>query len=403
VRKKLLRDIPASQTELEELGREAEAIGISKTRLHLIEIKMVGKEDIVECGFPSMDLTSMWRVDGIQNIMPEEKDTRYRGGPRWNKNSCGLDCFLVAAVLLDVGRVQIDQVWEGLLKDASYAGKLLLTTVRKPWGKLSTKEMGQLRDVLRGQLIDEFGSVFKRGDVMEIRDLVDVFGRAVPQFGATWTTLYRCCDQGRWAWSEERDDSMGHEDCERPATLRHEIRTGIQAEMSRVDALMGGSLEEAIQRLLNPMTLAREVLEVRDWQRCDRSGCSYTTEYLDCVLDRPPPTLLLPEFQQRAVDELRPGMLQDLKLSFYVWDSKTQEISALQTKYALWGVIIHLDGKRWLHHFVLYANLGAKEMRSEWVQYDGRSNGGKITPMKRAVEDVIKEDNISLQIYYRIE
>jgi hypothetical protein len=436
---KLLQGISLSHEELEGLGREAMAIGSSGERVHEIGIKLPDrpdKEDMVEYGFPDQSRNAR-RVDGTQNIMPQEIDKRYRRGPSWKKNSGGLDCFLVAALLLDVGRVQVDQVWEGLLKSASNAGKLLLTTVRKPWGELPPKEIDSLRDILRDQLNDEFKFSFQAGNPLKIEDLVYVFGQAVPQFQATWTTLYSCCDKGKWRWffqydepviseADEHDEPViseadkhdepvipGADEHDEPGISeadRHETnrgimlnqRTGIRIADFQLEAFedRAYSLEEAVQLLLMPMALSEVKTKV---ERCGDPDCKANTRYLDCILDRPPPTLLLPDFESKAGREGQKGMLEDLKLRFYVWNSATQRMEdEMETRYTLWGCIVRPSEAGSADHYILYANPGARERKSKWVMYDARLYDGEVKPATFSRRDILQRYDVVLQIYYKV-
>lgn len=125
-----------------------------------------------------------------------EHDTerRYQYGPRWFRNSCAVDCAVVSAIMLDIGRLRVDQISPASYEKLNIEAALLRRIVSKPWGLLSDEQRFHLREVLRHHLETANPVDFPLNAYQPVGDvLAHVFDR-LPQMSWTSCRGLVCCD-----------------------------------------------------------------------------------------------------------------------------------------------------------------------------------------------------------------
>jgi hypothetical protein len=128
-------------------------------------------------------------------VSDEDTSTRFSLGPTWAKNSCALDCVLTAAILLNAGRLQIDQLSVVASATLPLIPALVRRIVAKPWGKLPTVQRNTLRDLIRKEMNKINKKSFPMKDMMYLQSTMEEVFKGLPQASFTHVPG-RVCDRG---------------------------------------------------------------------------------------------------------------------------------------------------------------------------------------------------------------
>jgi hypothetical protein len=206
-------------------------------------------------------------VDGTMRRDERDDRSRYLVGPKWDRNSCAIDCLVFCAIQIDAGRAQVDQLKPDLELTLPLAAVAIRILVGELWGTL---DQGQ-RDALRNKVADMLTAMspedFPRYSPLRITPVVTMGLNRLPQVSYTAMPGSTCCD-GVLMFSR---------------SVTPERRTGF--EITRENP--SWSLEQVMAHLLGPRPM-------RQHQACTNGRQCVGPRMRSLVfLDRLPPTLLL--------------------------------------------------------------------------------------------------------------
>jgi hypothetical protein len=385
--KTLVEGVGVPVSTLRNEGKLARKFGCSNQRVLITRIRTItGDERIF--GLPDLPLKDSWRVDGIHQFSLVDQADRFNRGPRWSNNSCALDCVLFVLVALDAGRCMADQVWEHFPQRANDPARAVLTAIQKPWSILSSKDINRLRDKLQGELykLDPLRHVIGKYQAASL--VFDNLAACIPQFHATWGTVVRCCSEGSWQWQLVKKGS-----------IKQVCSIGLVATIAQEARMQEAKdVESAVQLLLDPYpddsTVTSKMIE-----RCKR--CTYSQnvpQRQKVVLDRPPPTLILKNFQTVASFGLKSGLFDDLGLNFRV--CLAGGVDTIETRYVFWGCILLQGG----NHFVVCFNRALRTRGVDFVIYDGMLRKGEVTQIVGSLEEFVRKGQygMNMPLYVRV-
>ncbi len=364
------------------------AFGCSNVRVSSIQIRTAnGIQEIL--GFPDVPVHDAYQVDGTQQYSSLDQNNRFDHGPAWKNNSCALDSVLLVLLMLDMGRCQADQVWEGLLREQT-PNQLSLTAmfiIRKPWSILTRGEITSLRNILRQGLYTYNPREYPLGAFHSATSIFDILTPCFPQVLATWAVVARCCPAGAWLWKTRSDGSI--------KLLR---LNGLYVPLEMCPSLADATtFEQQVQLLLSPGPDNSPVANALPrCEACKHLAPASASQQQKVILDRPPFTLTFRDFSLKGGKE---GMYESIDLTF-VTPSEAGKFRQIRTRYACWGCIfrVHQD------HFVVVVNRAARSAGFNLVFYDGMAQGGKLQPVTETFQDFAsrKSYELSVLIYVRI-
>ncbi len=322
----------ATIAELEELGRQARSRGCLRNDTEKVH-------EMVEGTFVSIlrRVGRGWQdIDGRIPRGEEDDAGRYTVGTNWDRNSCAVDSALFCGLMLDAGRIQIDQLAPSSRGKLGEPALILRRIVASPWGLLTQRQRDELRNVLGDGLDRADADRFRRGRFQDVIEVVQACFHRLPQVSFTEVRASRCCD-GHMVVSE-----------------------GQAAERTAGFYLPGNdgnaSVQEMMERILGPKPTSVST-------RCSRQNeCTGTCSRFRLVLDRMPPTLLL--YLPRPISE----KANDVWRLFERLDVAYQDTRGGQTiQYEPVGCVMFVHG----NHFVV--RWKAKGEDDGIIEYDGMS------------------------------
>jgi hypothetical protein len=178
-------------TDLEAYGRVAKGRGYLKKRKEKYYEYRKGSHYTIY----RRTEQDWFKIDGT---MPQrERDTlsRYTLGPIWKSNSCAIDATIVAAVMLDAGRMQVDQMTVGAVRALPAPTQVVRHIVCREWGLLSHGKRERMRDELRGTLEKFNPDVFATASgLLPVAEVLDICLK-IPQLSLTDIVAARYCDE----------------------------------------------------------------------------------------------------------------------------------------------------------------------------------------------------------------
>jgi len=135
------------------------------------------------------------QLDGTINPSRDDEKQRYRYGPIWSDSSCAVDCAIFVGLMLDVGRIQIDQVSPQDLLKEPVPSFLMRKIVSRHWGQLDDTARSKMRDYLRDELCRFDPASFHpppKGN--PVADVINTCFHGVPQVSYTSVRVTRHCD-----------------------------------------------------------------------------------------------------------------------------------------------------------------------------------------------------------------
>lgn len=313
-----------SEEELRQLGKEAEAIGclanVSKKELIITPARTEMVTRNIRSGFN--------RIDGTILSTDEDEAKRYSIMPRWQNNSCAVDVTLFAAIMLNIGRIQIDQLTYKCQNALRVPALMVRATVRTLWGMLDQKTRNRLRNHLAEALEQMDPTKLKQGSYIDIGDILEPCFAGNPQLEFTMVKASVC----------------GHE-----VPLVSE-----DAGMKRTCSMHIANLNNSLESKLN---LIFSLKQSRGQERCDAIDCDKRPRRGWVVVDRLPPTLLV--ILGDTVTEARNKMFGLGKdICFDAMHTK----GMMRAKYRMIGCVFRVEE----NHFV-----GRWNCEDALVEYDG--------------------------------
>jgi hypothetical protein len=250
--------------QLVSLGKEAErrdyVQGPHETPIVLVE------------GEPEVSvmrrLRSTWaEPDGTMQTSAEDESARYLVGPEWKEYSCAYDTCIMAAILLDAGRCQQDQIQPRSKLDLSTPEQIIRIIVSGMWGTKASALRNQSRNALRDS-IREYGSGIDSVVGADVLEIFRICFATLPQFSWTEVLTRKCCD-GQY-------------------TL------GASAAIRRICIEIGGHLGDiTVEEYLNARFSNSKVKNMQDTRCTNGEKCLRQWEKCYAVLDNLPGRLMI--------------------------------------------------------------------------------------------------------------
>lgn len=267
-------------------------------------------------------------TDGAMRRGDGEDALRMTEGPRWEANSCALDCLLMMAMLLGAGRTITDQ--QPPQTPLVAPALLLHRIVKTPWGSLSLEDKTELRQILRKNLVKHERTLSMRGQ-MSLNLIFDIMFKGLPQLSFTQATRF-ICTQGGPPQFVRRSDGK--------------VRTSL------ITSLTLGGDDDTIQdyfRAVSPLT--KDTISRRFQCRAHESCIAKQWEVV--IVDRMPPRLCIfweREDDMRAPSELAfkypmsSGQSEAARYHLKSWVVLRRQHFTLHWKSSLDGGFAHYDG-----------------------------------------------------------
>lgn len=303
--------------------------------------------------YPFVQLRSLkdnWdTLDGTVWHTPDDQKDRYLVGPRWNsiRNTCSVDCAIVAGIAIDALRLQVDQVDTATWNTFSPPLQAFKQLTCNPWGLATADERDRRRDeifrVLQANPAD-FSGILQAGKFMSVSEIMRVLYRGLPQL--TWTEIYVmvCCDD---------------------VTTARVPPTARQLSMLNIALMEGQTLAGRINEIFGPVL--RTSFDNEPCSAGDK--CTRDITRRKVILDRLPPVLQV-EVNSPIVSKdtfrryMSPITIQYVKPS-----------GPATAKYQIQGCI-------WLqhsHYVVRWMNKFPGDLGREIGHYDGAENDARFT------------------------
>lgn len=260
------------------------------------------------------------KVDGTIPHGPNDDACRYRAFTNGNLHSAAVDATLFCAIMLDAGRLQIDQISFGQARQLNNPAALLRTIVRTPWGLLPQEKRDNLRDGLLKELEQYNPNQFATSDCLDIINVLEVCFDGLPQLSSTVIKAGVCCNQKITILSN---------------------RNAIRDHMLLIQKGTVHPLQALINLYYCPTTYTSEGSS----SPCDLGSlCTKQVRGLHYILDRSSPSFLLTLSQpiSRVEEDIFKG-LQGFKLGHY-WNGLDRDVVLYETV----GCILKRSDNRYL-------------------------------------------------------
>ena len=326
---------------LQQLGLQAEARGYSSTTAEK-EYKMTEDTSLLIL----RQIRETWHyVDGTVPRGDHDDKLRYNMGPRWFKNSCAIDSALFCAIMLDAGRIQVDQISPAQLACLGQPAGALRRIVSKPWGVLSQTQRDGLRDVLADALTHTDPRRFPRHSPHSIDEVLKICFDRLPQLSFTGVKAHICCNDELTIKGSQ--------------SATREIGFYLQRPRENM------SVQDVLQSMLSRRAPKHKI-------PCDDSGCCTGPRFsIRLILDRMPPILLTYALAPISEKENKTFQLfKRLELIYYTTRGE-QTI-----RYSPLGCVIILD---WGHFVVRWRTV--EDGQEQIIHYDGMTSS-KATKVK---------------------
>jgi hypothetical protein len=274
-------------------------------------------------------------VDGTMPQGDEDDRRRYTVGTNWHQNSCAADSVILCAIMLDAGRVQIDQISPSRRASLPVPADVLRQLVARPWGLLSQHQRDGLRDVLVDTLAHTNSELFPRHEFQSVNRLLDVGFDQLPQLSWTEITASVCCD-GQLAVAD---------------TQKTRRVTGFQLMRKAEDSSTQDLTNDILGRTRSP-----DVTPCSLGVKC--TGARFRTRL---ILDRMPPVLLL--HLPQPISEEEEAVWKLLEPVDLTYESSRGQKSI---RYTPLGCVLMVN---WTHFVVRWK--AKREGRDQIIHYDG--------------------------------
>lgn len=134
------------------------------------------------------------QIDGTVPCTAPDSTSRYLVCTNWNNNSAAVDATLFCGLMLDVGRIQLDQINYDLSTLLPGPAAVFRNIIRTPWGLLSQQLRDGLRNGLSKALEEMDPERFARGTAVHVLNVLDVCFCRLPQTSFTQMRCSKCCD-----------------------------------------------------------------------------------------------------------------------------------------------------------------------------------------------------------------
>jgi hypothetical protein len=109
-------------------------------------------------------------------------------------NTCAIDATLFAAIRLDLGRTQVDQLTLRQVRALEQAPKMVRSMLSQEWSSLSIQARDKQRDLLARALAEYPTLKFPLRQFLSVTEVVHVCFRGFPQLYYTSVVASVCCD-----------------------------------------------------------------------------------------------------------------------------------------------------------------------------------------------------------------
>jgi hypothetical protein len=266
---------------------------------------------------------------------------------------------IVAALLLDAGRCQADQLSTDEMLLLRPIPRALLTMIRKPWGGLGVNAIASLRGTLYKMLSSNYPARFPHGEHWGVTSLIEVLFAGLPQLHATWSTVYRCCQHGPPYYYRTTSGDI-------EARVRMGLPTAARVVLNEDASPV--TLDEVFRHGFGPDSLTKGQQESTPSCGYCEGGAGFKRPVL---VDRLPPVLVLTEDDFHPQKGRPIGLFDDVLV-------RCLSVSFVDTEpipYRLQGFITNLK-----YHFTLsWINPSATSSFMTAITYDDMAHNGRFS------------------------
>ena len=164
---------------------------------------------------------------------------------------------------------------------------------------------------------------FRIGGFAIALEVFEELSACIPQFWATWLVRIRCCAAGPWLL-KKRGDGFIYTQQLNGLHIPNEMFTPVQE---------AATFEAALQVLLNAQP-DNESSAAKNLSSCPECKDKIQPQSQHIILDRPPYTICLCQFNMRRDEGDKPGMYEDVSLTFSIYDEtgSTTKVAARATR-----------------------------------------------------------------------
>jgi len=202
--------------------------------------------------------------------MPQDQEDnlrRYTTFLKWKNNSCAEDVAIFVSLMLDAGRVQIDQLSATEVSNIKPLALLMRHIVALPWGLIGQESQEKSRHIFVELLQAEVPNC-KAGAYKCILSILKECLMGLPQLSFTTIHGSKCCDN------------------------QYMIKEGMRSVRHTT---LNPSLEnsrESIQQMLNHIFNAKDLPTPTTDYKCSRGHkCTKAATKMSLVVDRMPPVM----------------------------------------------------------------------------------------------------------------
>jgi hypothetical protein len=246
-----------------ELGNTAQQLGVSRD--------VTERTSILYGDYYVRLLRSVkkdWnKIDGTVPQGQEDNLTRYTTFLKWKNNSCAEDVAIFVSLMLDAGRIQIDQLSATEVSNVKPLALLMRHIVALPWGLIDQESREKSRHIFVELLQAEVPSC-KAGAYKCILSVLEECLMGLPQLSFTTIHGSKCCDN------------------------QYMIKEGMRSVRHTT---LNPSLEnssESVQQMLDYIFNAKDLPTNTTDSKCSRGQeCTKAASRMTLVVDRMPPVM----------------------------------------------------------------------------------------------------------------
>ncbi len=207
------------------------------------------------------------KIDGTVPQDQEDNLRRYTTFLKWKNNSCAEDVAIFVSLMLDAGRVQIDQLSATEVSNIKPLALLMRHIVALPWGLIGQESQEKSRHIFVELLQAEVPNC-KAGAYKCILSVLEECLMGLPQLSFTTIHGSKCCDN------------------------QYMIKEGMRSVRHTT---LNPSLEnsrESVQQMLNHIFNAKDLPTTTTDYKCSRGHkCTKAATKMTLVVDRMPPVM----------------------------------------------------------------------------------------------------------------
>jgi hypothetical protein len=279
-------------------------------------------------------------LDGRMPQSDLDNQSRYMIGPPQGTNTCAIDAMIFAAIRLDAGRTQIDQLSIRAFSQQKEVPKMIRRIMGQLWGELDTQLRADQRNLVAKALAEYPGFDMPLGATLAISEVAIACFEGFAQLSYTATDVRICCD--------------------------NVPRYTSTARVERLHYYPVSNMSGGVQRALANGFAAHPITDLESRAgACSRGrNCQHTPHVTRMVLDRLPPHFMI--IMPKPIDVSRSRLFSNIRFEYH------KRKGWATVEYRVIGCIIHVIDTS--HFIVRWRAEHAGETSSTIVHFDGLSS-----------------------------